>query len=382
MRRLRVLHIGNGLAFKIRAIVDAFLARGHEMHMVPIPPSDAPWPGVEWHSLPMTSVPRPGRVPARALAVRQLARRLQPDLIHSHNAWGPGWYGAFAGIHPHVIHAYGGDLLPEQYAARPRLQRALTAWAGRRADLIVVTGAHMIEAAGRLGIPASKLFLLPRGVDVARYRPGLDTSEFRRRHGLEGRFPVILSPRYQVDESLYNLDVVIDAFAQVRRAYPGAVCLQLADERRAAGRARLAARAESLGLGDSYRLHPAVDNQDMPVYYNAADVAVSVPSSDGFPVTVLEAAACGTPLVVSRLPYCREWFVEGDNGLLVAPGSATELAEAVLALCGDAELRRRFGAAGRTQVEQRADYGRCMGRLEDTYFELIERCGPRRRTGS
>lgn len=373
---LRILHIGNGKAFKIKAIVDAFRQREHEIHMAPIPPTEPGWEGVTWHCLPTLSALGPAKVAVRLLQVRRLASRLRPDIVHAHNAWGPGWYGAFTGFHPLVIHAYGGDLLPEQYLGKPATQRWLTSWACRAADRIIVTGQHMIGASASLGIPDERILLLPRGVDLQHYRPGLDTTGLRQSLGLNDATPVILSPRYQVDEGLYNLDTVIEAFALLRKRFPKAVCLQLFDSGREAGRSRLASIAAKLDLGENYRLIPAVDNATMPLFYNLADVVASVPSSDGFPVTVLEASACGAPLVVSRLPYCREWFVDGENGLLVPVRDAEALAEALVLLCADASLRQRFAAAGRYLVEQRADYRRCMDALETEYWNLIEKVRP------
>jgi glycosyltransferase involved in cell wall biosynthesis len=371
--RLTILHIGNGRAFKIKAIADAFVQRGHDVHMVPIPPIDGNWDGVTWHCLPNPAVPGRAQVVARSLQLRRLAHRLKPDVVHAHNAWGPGWYGASVGLHPFVIHAYGGDLLPEQYAGRPAIQRHLTVWSCRTADRIVVTGRHMIDAARRLGVPRERLLVLPRGVDLERYRPGLDTAGLRKQLGIEAAAPVILSPRYQVDETLYNLDTVIDAFVAVRRQCPTAICLQLYEPGRESGRSRLQKIAEARGLADGYRLVPAVDNAAMPLLYNLADVVVSVPSSDGFPVTVLEASACAAPLVVSDLPYCAEWFqnASNTNGLVVPVRDPRALAEAVTALCTDAARRRQIGAAGRRLVETRADYRRCMDDLETVYRDLV-----------
>ncbi|MFO1418575.1 MAG: glycosyltransferase family 4 protein [Methylotetracoccus sp.] len=373
---MRILHIGNGAAFKIKAIVDAFLDRGHELHMVPIPPAvpaAGPWPGVQWHALPEPSVPGPAKVVARMLQLRRLVRHVRPDIVHAHNAWGPGWYGWSTGHHPFVMHAYGGDLLPEQYGGRPAFQRWLTSAAARAADRIVVTGRHMIDASQGLGIPRDRLLLLPRGVDLARYRPGLEIAGLRDSLGLSEDAFIVFSPRYQVDEALYNLDVVIDAFVEVRRRVPRAVCLQMYDPTRETGRLRLAEAAEQRGLGDSYRLIPSVDNRTMPLFYNLADVVVSVPSSDGFPVTVLEASACGAAMVVSQLPYCAEWFVDGENGVLVPVRDADALARAVLELSDDPERRLRLGAAGCRQVAERADYRRCMDALEDEYLSLLAR---------
>jgi len=371
-RRLRLLHIGNGKAFKIKAIVDGLLKRGHEVHMVPIPPSNADWNGAIWHRLPDPSIPGKAKVPARLLQVRRLARKLRPDVVHAHNAWGPGWYGAFTGLHPLLIHAYGGDVLPEQYEGRSALQRRLTAWACRRADRVIVTGRHMIEAARGLGISRDRFVLLARGVDIERYRPNRDTAELRARLGLGGATPVILSPRYQVDEALYNLDIVIEAYATLRARFPNAVCLQLYEPARERGRLMLEQLARSRGVAQGYRLVPMAGNDAMPMFYNLADLVVSVPSSDGFPVTVLEASACGAPLVVSDLPYCKEWFVHGENGLVVPPRDAKALEAAMAVVCGAQDLRRRFGIAGRQLVEERADYQRCMDTLEALYFQLLE----------
>ncbi|MGH9893395.1 MAG: glycosyltransferase, partial [bacterium] len=193
---------------------------------------------------------------------------------------------------------------------------------------------------------------------------------------LEAAAPVILSPRYQVDETLYNLDIVIAAFVAVRQYFPGAVCLQLYDPQREGGRSHLDKIAAERGLGDSYRFVPMVDNATMPLFYNLADVVVSVPSSDGFPVTVLEASACGSPLVVSSLPYGAEWFVDGENGLLVPVRDTQALGAALVTLCADAYLRRRLGAAGRRLVAERADYRRCMDALEIEYWNLLSKAHP------
>lgn len=368
---MRILHIGNGRAFKIKTIADAFVARGHDVHMVPIPPIDGNWEGVTWHRLSNPSVPGRAKVIARFLQIRKLVRALKPDVVHAHNAWGPGWYGASAGHHPFVIHVYGGDLLSEQFNGRPAIARAFTSWSFRAADRIVVTGRHMIDAAAQFGVPRERVMLLPRGVDLERYRPGLDTTDLRRRLGLSDTDLVVLSPRYQVDEPLYNLDTVIDAFATIRKRYPKAVCVQLYEVGRESGRARLERLAAERGIADAYRLVPAVENAAMPLFYNLADVVVSVPSSDGFPVSVLEASACAAAVIVSDLPYCKEWFQCGANGVVVPVRDPQRLADAVTALIADPDRRRRLGAAARRLVETRADYRHCMDELEGVYQHLM-----------
>src|SRR5690606_14410059 len=88
---LRVLHLGNGAAAKIHAILRGLERRGHEIHMVPIPPAPPALGGVRWHD---GGAADGGRIAVlrRMWQVRALVKRVQPDIVHAHNAWGPGWY--------------------------------------------------------------------------------------------------------------------------------------------------------------------------------------------------------------------------------------------------------------------------------------------------
>ncbi|KAB2916649.1 MAG: glycosyltransferase family 4 protein [Hyphomicrobiaceae bacterium] len=122
--------------------------------------------------------------------------------------------------------------------------------------------------------------------------------------------------------------------------------------------------------------HGHVD--DIRNVWQSADIA-AVPSysGEGMPRAMLEAAACGRPVVVSDVPGCRQFVRHGIDGLIVPPGDAGALAEALARLAGDAPLRRRLGTAARERVLQgytvravreavRIAYARCLqDRLPD-----------------
>ncbi len=84
--------------------------------------------------------------------------------------------------------------------------------------------------------------------------------------------------------------------------------------------------------------------------YRAADVYVQPSLSEAFPLPVLEAMAAGLPVVASRVGGIPEAVQDGQTGLLVPPGSAPALAEALLALLADQDRRRALGAAGRQRA--------------------------------
>ncbi len=110
--------------------------------------------------------------------------------------------------------------------------------------------------------------------------------------------------------------------------------------------------------------------------WETADIAVLTSlGGEGVPKTLLEAAACGRPIVATDVPGCREIARANRNALLVPPGDAAALADALEILIKDPELRRRFGAEGRVLVEQEFS-GDLVGRKT---VELYERLTNRNR---
>ena len=101
-----------------------------------------------------------------------------------------------------------------------------------------------------------------------------------------------------------------------------------------------------------------------------ADIAVSVPSSDGTPVSVLEAMACGAAPVVSDLPSLREWITDGENGLLVPVGDPEALAAAIVRLLQQPHLREQFRQRNQEIIHSRADHQVEMQKMEQLYESL------------
>jgi glycosyltransferase involved in cell wall biosynthesis len=105
----------------------------------------------------------------------------------------------------------------------------------------------------------------------------------------------------------------------------------------------------------------------------AADVAVSVPSSDGTPQSVLEALACGLAVVLSDLPSLHEWVQHETEALFVPVGDAAAIAETIIRLLVDEPLREKLRANGPLTIRQRADRMELMKRYIEIYQELREK---------
>jgi glycosyltransferase involved in cell wall biosynthesis len=371
MKKLKILHIGHGKAFKIKAILSFFRDRGHEIHFIPMPPIENKWEGIVLHRLKPFGRFSKIQVLKNILLIRRILKKIKPDIIHAHNARGPGWYGAFCSHHPFVIHAYGCDLLPFHYSAKDIFSKILTMYTCRQSDKIVVTGQHMIEKSDHLRIPEDKIMVLPRGVDLGGRRIIKKTTFLKKEFQLNESSPIIFSPRYQIDEELYNIGTIIKSIPYVKNFLPDVLYIQLYGENMEKEKQKYEKIAEKLLVSENYKMIKAVDNEQMPYFYNLADIFVSVPSSDGFPATVLEASACGTPMIVTKLDYTSEWFKDGENGILIPDKDPVALANAVIELYKNKPLQQKMKEINRKLVVERANYENCMTELETLYYELL-----------
>ena len=138
-------------------------------------------------------------------------------------------------------------------------------------------------------------------------------------------------------------------------------------------RSMIEAELEQLGLGDSVRL--LGDRSDVPRLLAAADVFVCSSRSEGMPISIIEAMAAGLPVVASAVGGVPEMVDDERTGLLVAPGAAAALADALARLIGDRALREQMGRAGRRDALQRYDLPPFRRAHLELYARLLEERG-------
>jgi len=112
------------------------------------------------------------------------------------------------------------------------------------------------------------------------------------------------------------------------------------------------------------------ERADIAGVWAASHVAVLPSWREGMPKSLLEAAACGRPLVATDVPGCRDLVRPGHNGILVPRGDGDALAQAIGELADDAEKRQAFGAAARRDVEERLSAARIAERIAELYQDL------------
>jgi glycosyltransferase involved in cell wall biosynthesis len=130
--------------------------------------------------------------------------------------------------------------------------------------------------------------------------------------------------------------------------------------------------AEQVGSAELRFIPYQTDPRVAAQYYQAADAYVHAARADTFPSTVLEALACGTPVVATAVGGIPEQVTDGTTGFLVPPRSAKDMADAVMTLLKDENVRRHMGANAADDARQRFDLERQVDDYIDWYHAILE----------
>jgi glycosyltransferase involved in cell wall biosynthesis len=287
--------------------------------------------------------------------------RINPDVVHAHYVSDYGFLAALSRRHPMVVSAWGSDLLVDPGLSA--ITRQLVRWVLRRADLITYDADQVRDVARTLGASSEHLLRIVLGVD----RDLLGALHARKVPPAE-RQPVILSLR-SLQRTMYNVDVVIQAMPSVLARVPTARLLIGND---GSLRPTLEALAGRLGVAHAVKfVGMARGPTELAQLLGQAAVYVSVPSSDGTSVTLLEAMAAGAYPIVSDLAANREW-VGGDGGAVVPTREVAPLAQAIVEGLNDPTRRASAAERNLELMSRQGSWDVNMARMEDAYRSLVE----------
>ncbi len=323
-----------------------------------------------YHPIPDLVRPLSPRRDLRAFgsALRVLRGR-RFDVVHTHTAKAGVIVRAaarMAGV-PVVLHTPHGTVYHDCFLSPP-MQRVIALverLAARRTSYILTKSIHEAEEYVRLRIaPPSRFITLYSGLDLSRLLPSESRGRAARAAlGIEPTAPMILYAARFAPEK--NHAMFLNAFRKVLQEAPSAVAV-LAGE----GPLRREIEGRGADLIAAGRLLSLGFRGDVPDLMRAADVCVSASLTEGLPLAVVEALALGRPVAATDAGGTREVVKHGGTGLLIPPGEADALAEAVLQLIRDPELARQLGERGRLAVRRLFDVETMVSRTADLYQRL------------
>ena len=298
------------------------------------------------------------------------------DVLHSHY-WLSGVAGATLQRRwrvPHVsmFHTLGevksrSRMTELEPAARIDAERDIA----READRIVVASRDEQELLVRhYGADAGHIAVVPCGVNLDLFQP-IDKEDAREQLGLRDDDRILLFVGRI--EPLKGVDILLGAAAQVEAESDCFVLIIGGDSAAQDGEmAHLRLLASELGISERVNFLGAVDHEKLPLFYSAADVCVVPSFYESFGLVALEAMACGTPVVASRVGGLTATVRDGETGYLIPWRCPEPFAERIELLLGNEELRRAFGRTAREAVE-RFRWANVAEQVIGVYRELIER---------
>lgn len=347
-RRLRVLHVIQSLNYGgmerlLADIVRRARASRFESHVMALQYLGRFAEGLEdvatlhtADSMPRWSMLWPASLTAQF-------RQIAPDVVHTHSGV---WYKAsLAAKHarvPRVIHTEHGRRRPD-----PFHERTIDFFASRRTDIVVAVSEVLAAQLARTVVAdASRVRVVPNGVDVEAYRPRPDTGTIRRELGLSAAAPIIGSVGRL--EHIKGYDVMVEAFALLLRDWsegaPPALVL--------AGEGAERARLEQLAAERNVRgaIHFLGWRDDIHDQLSAFTLFTMSSRSEGTSVSLLEAMSAGLCPVVTDVGGNAAVLGESLRHRLVAAGDAAALAAAWLAALREPRRRAADGTAARARV--------------------------------
>ena len=377
----RVVHLTTvdmSLAWLLLPQLIAFQDAGCEVIGVSAPGPHVP--DLEAHGIPhvpLHSSTRGADLRADLASAREftsICRRLQPDIVHTHNPK-PGVYGrigARLARVPHVVNTvHGLYATPEDPWPKRAVVYGLERAAATCSDLELVQNLEDLPVLVRLGIPVEKLRLLRNGVDLSRFDParhGEQREAVRTGLGIGPDEVLIGAVGRLVAEKGYR--ELFTAVRTVRARYPQArfVVIGPSDPDKADAltpdELDTAARdgVQFLGMRtDVERLYPAMDAYVLASY------------REGFPRSAMEAAANGLPIVATDIRGCRQVVDHDLTGLLVPPRDAATLGDALARLVSDASLRAKMSIRARAKAVVEFDDRRLVEVTLAAYEQLLGR---------
>ena len=301
----------------------------------------------------------------KAVTIRKIINDIKPDIVHGHQVTPFGLYGYLSGFKPFVLTAWGSDILitPKESL----FIKYLTKLVLKNADLITCDGLNSKEAIEKMNCNLD-VKVIYHGVNTNLFNPNVKDHSVEEKSHLENSSTVIsirnLYPIYDIATLIESIPHIIEQVPSTKFLIAG-----VGSEEN-----NLKALVKKLEVDDFVSFIGSIEHSDLPQYLSSADVYVSTSLSDGgIANSTLEAMSCGLAPVVTDIGDNKLWIRNGINGYVIPIKNPELLADKIVYLLKNKNLRMKFGEINRKLVEEKADYNKEMEKMEYLYNDLIKR---------
>lgn len=364
-KKLRICLVADGRSEHTLRLARFLMEGGHEVHLVCWKKNKIMPEKLHLHFLKTLKIPLIREL-FWLIQTRIRIRSIKPDIVDGHYINVYGFAAALSGFHPLMITAWGSDILIHPF--RNRLYSMTAKYAISRADTIACLFDFKVaeDKLHRLGADLSRFVTYYLGVDTEKFQPHSENGKTRYAFGLSQTGPVVLytrglAPVYDVETLLKAIPIVLNAIPQTQF-----VILYKPDNQKQADEIR-----QRSTTFERVKFIPFIPRDRMPELISAADIYVSTSLSDGASNALFEAMACQVAPVVTDIPANRVWIKEGENGYLFNIKDYQALADKIIYLVKNPEIRILFGCKCRQDAVQFFDQKTQLSRIIGIYEKLV-----------
>lgn len=221
-------------------------------------------------------------------------------------------------------------------------------------------------------VPPGRVSLIGNGIDTNTYRPDIDIEGIKPKYNMTDKIVVLFAgvifPRKGVEYLIKAANILINQFG-----YRNLLFLLAGDATLdTAYVSRMSGLIQEFHLEERVKMIGRVPHSELVKLYVASDLLLCPSPEEPFPTVVLEAMACGKPIVGSRVGGMLDQIKDGWNGFLFEPGDERALAEKIRYLVDHPEERKRMGINSRQRAEQEFDWNKVAEKYLEIYRELVK----------
>jgi L-malate glycosyltransferase len=356
---MKICYLANATSIHTAKWVNHFCQKGHEVEIISFEQGANLDPRVVVHVVGR-HLPLRIQYVLYGRFVRRLLARAKPDIVHAHYGSGYGSLGRLARFHPFVLSVWGSDVF--DFPNKSPLHRELFRKNVQSADRVCSTSNFMAREMQKYC--SQPVFITPFGVDCDHFRP------LGPRSANPGE---VVVGTVKSLEPKYGIEYLIRAFARVAQKYRARRKLRLVIAGDGSLRDSLGKLASNLGIDNQTEFLGNVPYEKVPQILSTFSVfaALSIADSETFGVAVVEASACGIPVVVTAVGGLPESVRDRKTGVVVPARDVDATALALEELIDDEGLRLNLGAAGREFVLKNYEWSENASRMERVYESVL-----------
>ena len=303
------------------------------------------------------------KTPEVIKSLKSVLRETRPDIIHAGPIHSCAFLVALTKYHSLISMSWGSDMLVE--SEKDIFFRLITWYTLKRTSLFLGDCEAVKNKAIKFGYPEKRIVIFPWGINLNIFKPGRN-SLIRQKLGWDEQF-VLLSLRSW--EKIYGVEVVAKAFVKAAKIEPDLRLFLLGS---GSYKDLIKKIIHGAGVEDRVSFPGVIDQEDLPSYYQTADLYLSASFSDGSSVSLMEALGSGLPVLVSDIVGNKEWINSGENGWLFRTGDEEDLAKKIIDIYHRRSTFPQIGEKARETAEQKANWDNNFLKLLSAYRIVLD----------